>query len=71
VFANNRSTAGWLTIALMLCTLSLLFQLFPSLWFNAISIIDVRTWAWRTWAVYCAFLLALLLLVYVREQRDA
>ena len=38
-----------LELVLVLASIALLFQLFPSLWFNLVTIIDIRKWPHGTW----------------------
>lgn len=44
-----RSGFAWLELVLALAFLALLFQVFPSLWIDLLSALDIRTWPRTTW----------------------
>ena len=46
---QRRTGAAWLEILLVLAFLSLLFQVFPSLWMLLWQAFDVRQWSRTTW----------------------
>jgi hypothetical protein len=57
---QNRNGVGWLELLLVLAVLALVFQVFPSLWFNLLWAMDVRNWSRTAWfAVNVAVLLFL------------
>jgi hypothetical protein len=62
------TTSAWLRLLLLLASLSLLFQLVPSLWWLTLQAIDVRNWPWPIG--FAANALAILVLAGVRFGTD-
>ena len=60
---------SWLRALLVISTVSLVFLLFPSLWWGLLAIIDIRGWTWRSWAV--ASTIWIVGLVGIKVWRDA
>lgn len=44
-----RSGTGKLELLLVLAFLALLFQVFPSLWFGLLGVLDIRNWPRGVW----------------------
>ena len=62
------TTSAWLRVLLVLASLSLLFQLVPSLWWFTLRALDVRNWPWSVW--FAANALAIVVLAAVRFGPD-
>jgi len=54
---------------LVILTISLVFQLFPELWWRCLAIVNIRRWTWRSWAV--ASFLWIVVMVGLKAWRDA
>jgi hypothetical protein len=50
----------WLEVVFALSCASLLFQLFPGVWWALISVVDVRNWTWRSYAAVSALTIVVL-----------
>lgn len=59
----------WPEALFVIFIISLLVQLFPSFWWSVLTIIDVRGWTWRSWAVASA--IWIVALVGLKARRDA
>jgi hypothetical protein len=56
----------WLAFVLM-CA-ALLFQLVPAAWWWTVSVVDVRHWTWRSYAVIFAVAIAVLIVAKGRQD---
>ena len=67
--SGNTSGFPWLGVLLAVSIVSLVFQLFPSVWWGLLAIVDIRSWSWRSWAVASA--VWIVCLVGMKTWRDA
>jgi hypothetical protein len=65
---ESTLTISWLECLLAASVLTLVFQLFPSLWAALSSYVDVRGWTWRSYAAASA--LAIVVLVAAKAWQD-
>jgi hypothetical protein len=56
---------------LFLAALSLFFQLFPTAFWRVMAVVDVRDWTWGVWVGVEIAVIAVLLLLRVRQGADA
>jgi hypothetical protein len=59
-----RRAFSWLTILLVVVSISLVFQLFPSLWPKLHWLLDMRNWTRTDWLI--ANTIMVLILFYIR-----
>lgn len=56
---------------LVLAALSLFFQVFPAAFWRVMAVVDVRNWTWGVWVGVEIAVIAVLLLLRVRQAADA
>lgn len=66
---QDEVTVSWPELVLALGSITLFFQLFPSALWALVSILDVRGWSWRSYAV--ASVLWIVVLVGIKAWRDS
>jgi hypothetical protein len=59
---------SWVEWALAFTFAALVFQLFPSLWWAVISVVDVRNWTWRSYAAVST--IAIVVLFVAKAWQD-
>ncbi len=64
-----EARSRWIEVLLVISGMALVVQLFPSFWWSVLTIIDVRGWTWRSWAVASA--IWIVALVGIKAWRDA
>ena len=70
VLDEPEATPRWIIALLVLGTLSLIFQLLPSLWWAVVAIVDVRSWTWVSYSVLFATTVVLLVAVRAWQERS-
>lgn len=65
----TETDKNWLWWLLFAGIITLALQLMPAAWWGAFSVLDVRRWTWRGYAVCCA--IAIVALVIVRAWLNA
>jgi hypothetical protein len=66
---NTATTSQWIWLLLAISLTTLIFQVFPSAWWVVVSIVDVRSWTWRSYAT--AFAVALVVLMAARAWQES
>jgi hypothetical protein len=66
--SQRDARSFWLEVLIFVAVVTLLFQLFPNLWWGALAVIDVRNWTWKSYAV--ASSIAVVVLVALRAWSE-
>ena len=69
--ARKLAWVASLEMWLVLASLSLVFQIFPTAFWNLLAIADVRNWPWAVWVGVEVAVIAVLLALKVRQTADA
>lgn len=67
---DYNATPRWLVGLLVVCLVSLVFQLFPSLWWAFLGVLDVRGWTWRSYSAVFAIVIVLLVALRACQERS-
>jgi hypothetical protein len=64
---DDATTSRWLGLAICLSLIILVLQLFPSVFWSVMGILDVRNWHW--WSFSVLFAVAIIILVLIRSRQ--
>jgi len=65
----KEAAIPWLELLIVALTVSLVFQIWPSLFWGLLWAIDVRNWSWPV--IIAAHVVVILALIYTKSYRDS
>jgi hypothetical protein len=66
--STQRGGVSWIEAGFCICSILLLFQIFPNLWWGIVALLDVRIWTWKSYAVVSAIAIAILLVAKGKQD---
>ena len=65
---DGESAFPWLESCFIISFLALILHLFPAVWWALVSVVDLRQWTWRSYAVLFAIAVAVLIVAKGRQE---